>query len=180
MSVSNRDAGEGTVSSASLTFTATNATTAQTVTDMDDEVDDSDEPYRIGNCGPSTPDDATYDALEAGDVDDVLVVNTDDDATPEVTLPMEPASVSENVGVSRMTAAALATANTGTVMAVDNKVDALDKTGDGLGHGGKRSRQRRFHHTIIFTVATIADDDEKVFAFARAGGDPEDFEGCSK
>ena len=100
------DPDEGTVSPSSLTFTATDWNRARTVTvtGVDDEVDDGDEPYRIETGDPSSPDDATYDALGAGDVDDVDVVNRDDDATPEVTLAVSPASVSEKGGVATVTA----------------------------------------------------------------------------
>ena len=112
------DPGEGTVSPSSLVFTAANATTAQTVvvTGVDDEVDDGDEPYRIGTGDPSSPDDPAYNALGAGDVADVSVVNRDDDTTPTVTLALTPstidedgtastvATVSENGGVATVTA----------------------------------------------------------------------------
>ena len=112
------DPGEGTVSTSSLTFTTGSWSTAQTVvvTGVDDEVDDGDEPYRIETRDPSSPDDATYDALGAGDVDDVSVVNRDDDAAPTVTLALTPstideggtastvATVSENGGVATVTA----------------------------------------------------------------------------
>ena len=97
VSVTSRDAGEGRVSPPSLTFTATSWSTAQTVvvTGVDDEVDDGDEPYRIGTGDPSSPDDATYDALGAGDGDDVDVVNRDDDATPAVALVLAPSTIDE-------------------------------------------------------------------------------------
>ena len=112
------DPGEGRVSPATLTFTATSWSTAQTVvvTGVDDEVDDGDEPYVIETGDPSSPDDPAYDALEAGDVDDVSVVNADDDTTPAVTLALTPstideggtastvATVSENGGVATVTA----------------------------------------------------------------------------
>ena len=112
------DPGEGRVSPSPLVFTAANATTAQTVvvTGVDDEVDDGDEPYVIETGDPSSPDDPAYDALEAGDVDDVSVVNADDDTTPAVTLALTPstideggtastvATVSENGGVATVTA----------------------------------------------------------------------------
>ena len=112
------DPGEGTVSTSSLTFTTGSWSTAQTVvvTGVDDEVDDGDESYRIETRDPSSPDDATYDALGAGDVDDVSVVNRDDDAAPTVTLALTPSTideggtastvstVSENGGVATVTA----------------------------------------------------------------------------
>ena len=225
------DPGEGTVSPSPLVFTAANATTAQTVvvTGVDDEVDDGDEPYRIRTGDPSSPDDAAYDALEAGDVDDVSVVNRDDDAAPTVTLALTPstideggtastvATVSENGGVATVTAtlshpsdeattvtvsavavapavegdftlsteatltvAALATASTGTVTvaAVDNQVDAPDKT---VTVSGTAANARASADSAVMAVTaatlTIADDDEKGLVFARAGADPEDFEG---
>ncbi len=100
------DPGEGAVSPASLTFTTGSWDTPQTVTvtGVDDDADDGDEPYRIETGDPSSTDAAAYDGLEAGDVDDVSVVNTDDDATPTVTLALDPATVSEDGGVATVTA----------------------------------------------------------------------------
>ena len=205
------DPGEGTVSPSSLVFTATNATTAQTVvvTGVDDEVDDGDEPYRIETRDPSSPDDDAYDGLGAGDVADVLVVNADDDATPAVTLSLNPTSIAESGGVATVTAvlshpsdeattvtveatavapaeagdftlsteatltvAALATASTGTVTvaAVDNAVDAPDAE---VRVSGTAANDRASADSIPMTVTgatlTIADDDEKGLALARAG-----------
>ena len=210
------DPGEGTVSPSSLVFTAANATTAQTVvvTGVDDEVDDGDESYVIGTGDPSSPDDAAYDALEAGDVDDVDVVNADDDATPEVALVLAPSTIDEGGTASTvvteatvtavlsrpsgavtrvtveatpvapavagdftqtgtvLTIAAGETASTGTVTvaAVDNAVDAPDKE---VTVSGTAANQRAIDDSATMTVTaatlTIADDDEKGLAFARAG-----------
>ena len=218
------DPGEGTVSPSSLVFTAANATTAQTVvvTGVDDEVDDGDEPYRIETGDPSSPDAAAYDALGAGDVDDVDVVNADDDATPEVTLVLAPSTIDEGGTASTvvteatvtavlsrpsgavtrvtveatpvapavagdftqtgtvLTIAAGETASTGTVTvaAVDNAVDAPDKE---VTVSGTAANQRAIDDSATMTVTgatlTIADDDERGLAFARAGAEPEDFEG---
>ena len=218
------DPGEGRVSPSPLVFTAANATTAQTVvvTGVDDEVDDGDEPYRIGTGDPSSPDDATYDALGAGDGDDVDVVNRDDDATPAVALVLAPSTIDEGGTASTvstvtavlshpsdeattvtmaatavagsgavagdftlstettLTIAALATASTGTVTvaAVDNAVDAPDKE---VTVSGTAANQRALDDSATMTVTgatlTIADDDERGLVFARAGAEPEDFEG---
>ena len=218
------DPGEGTVSPSPLVFTAANATTAQTVvvTGVDDEVDDGDESYRIRTGDPSSPDDATYDALGAGDGDDVDVVNRDDDATPAVALVLAPSTIDEGGTASTvstvtavlshpsdeattvtvaatavagsgavagdftlstettLTIAALATASTGTVTvaAVDNAVDAPDKE---VTVSGTAANQRALDDSATMTVTgatlTIADDDERGLVFARAGAEPEDFEG---
>ena len=120
------DPGEGTVSPSPLVFTAANATTAQTVvvTGVDDEVDDGDEPYVIETGDPSSPDDPAYDGLGAGDVADVSVVNRDDDATPAVVLVLDPASISENGGVSRVTATLSHPSSAGTTVTVSAVADA--------------------------------------------------------
>lgn len=72
--------GEGTVSPASLTFSAANWTVPQpvTVTGADDAVDDGDRPYAIVTGAPLG--DAGYKALSGESVPDVPVLNRDNDA----------------------------------------------------------------------------------------------------
>ena len=71
---------EGVVAPSSLIFTTLNWNIQQpvTVTGQDDVVDDNDVQYTIVTGDP-TSGDAGYDALNAGDVADVTVTNTDDD-----------------------------------------------------------------------------------------------------
>ncbi|MFL5327544.1 MAG: DUF4347 domain-containing protein [Gemmataceae bacterium] len=77
IAVSTSDASEGTVSTASLTFTAANWNVPQTVTviGVDDFVDDDDQAYTI-ILGKSVSGDAKYSVIDPADVS---VTNTDDD-----------------------------------------------------------------------------------------------------
>lgn len=72
------DLSEGTVSATSLTFTAANWDTPQTVTvtGVDDDVDDGDVAYAIVTA-VATSTDPDYSGLDA---DDVSITNTDDDS----------------------------------------------------------------------------------------------------
>ena len=72
--------GEGTVSPASLTWSAANWALPQTVkvSGADDAVDDGDKPYSIVTGAPQSGD-AAYDALSAALVPDVPVLNRDND-----------------------------------------------------------------------------------------------------
>lgn len=74
--------GEGTVSPASLTWSAANWMLPQTVTisGADDAVDDGDKPYSIVTGAPQSGD-AAYAALSAASVPDVPVLNRDNDTT---------------------------------------------------------------------------------------------------
>jgi hypothetical protein len=77
VALSSSDTGEGSVSPASITFTAANWSAAQTVTvtGVDDEVDDGNVAYTIVTA-PATSADPNYAGRDA---DDVTVSNTDDD-----------------------------------------------------------------------------------------------------
>ncbi|MBO9664109.1 choice-of-anchor U domain-containing protein [Dokdonella sp.] len=77
IALSSSDTGEGTVSPASITFTAANWSSAQTVTvsGVDDALDDGDVAYTIVTA-PATSSDPGYAGRDA---DDVAVSNTDDD-----------------------------------------------------------------------------------------------------
>ena len=101
VSVSSRDAGEGTVSPSSLVFTTGNWNTARTVTvrGVDDSIDDGTVIWQV-RLDPASGD-ADYAALAHVDVD---VTTTDNDGAPGVTLMLEPASIPENGGVSTVTA----------------------------------------------------------------------------
>ena len=79
VSVTSRDASEGTVSPSSLTFTDSdwNTTQAVTVTGANDAIDDGDVTWSV-RLDPSS-DDANYDGLSNVDVS---VTTTDDDAAP--------------------------------------------------------------------------------------------------
>ena len=104
VAVASRDTSEGTASPPSLTFTegATgNWGTAQTVTvtGVDDDVDDGTVTWQV-RLDPASGD-TNYNGLANVDVD---VTTTDDDGAPGVTLALDPASVSENGGISTVTA----------------------------------------------------------------------------
>ena len=161
VAVSSRDAGEGTVEPASLTFAAAAWNTGQTVTvtGVQDPVDDGDAAWQV-RLDPSSGD-ADYNTVADVDVD---VTTADDDGPPGVTLALNTATLDESgaatvatvsatlshpsgaattVTVSAGTAwtagsdaaiviAAGATANasdTATVVAADNATDEPDRTG---------------------------------------------------
>ncbi len=205
------DPGEGAVSPSSLTFTAGNWNTAQTVTvtGVDDDADDGDASYVIETGDPSSATAAAYDGLEAGDVDDVSVTNADDDATPTVTLALSRTVVDENpeapaeerrttvtarlshpsgtattitvessaAGDYALSANAMLTIGAGeiasagevTITAVDDDVDAADKTVTVSGRA-ENDRAAADSTTVAVTGAelTITDDDERGFAFDPA------------
>lgn len=81
IALASSDTTEGTVNPASVTFTPANGIVLQTVTvtGVDDALDDNDIAYMITTGDPTSAGDANYDALNAGDVADVSVTNTDDD-----------------------------------------------------------------------------------------------------
>ena len=101
VSVTSRDTGEGTVSPSSLTFETSdwNTTQAVTATGVDDAIDDGDVTWDV-RLDPSSGD-ADYNGLANVDVS---VTTTDDDAAPGVVLSLSPSSISENGGVSTVTA----------------------------------------------------------------------------
>jgi len=81
--VSSSDDTEGGVSPATLTFTVDNWDAPQTVTvtGIDDDVADGDQPY-MGVLGAATSTDANYDGVDPADV---MITNTDDE-TPGITV----------------------------------------------------------------------------------------------
>ena len=101
VTVSSRDASEGTVSPSSLTFATTAWNTAQTVTvtGVDDAIDDGTVTWAV-RLDPSSGD-TDYNGLSNVGV---LVSTTDDDDLPTATLALSPASISESSGVSTVTA----------------------------------------------------------------------------
>ena len=97
VSVASRDAGEGSVSPPSLTFTggATgNWNTAQTVTvtGANDSIDDGTVTWAV-RLDPASGD-GDYDASSVEE--DVSVTTTDDDGPPGVTLALNPSSIAES------------------------------------------------------------------------------------
>ena len=100
VSVSSRDAGEGTVSPSSLVFTTGNWNAARTVTvrGVDDSIDDGTVTWQV-RLDPMSGD-ADYDGID----EDVDVTTTDDDGTPTARLVLSPSSIGENGGVSTVTA----------------------------------------------------------------------------
>ena len=114
VAVSSGDAGECRVSTAgsttpaaskTLTFSATNWSTAQTVTltGQDDDVDDGDVDCTI-TANAASANDAVYNSNT--EVPDVTFTarNTDDDPTPTVTLSVSPGSISEDGGTATVRA----------------------------------------------------------------------------
>ena len=101
VTVTSRDASEGTVSPSTLTFApgVWNTAWTVTVTGADDAIDDGEVTWDV-RLDPSSGD-ANYNGLD--DVD-VSVTTTDDDGAPGVTLSLSPASISENGGISTVTA----------------------------------------------------------------------------
>jgi hypothetical protein len=93
--LSSLDPSEGTVSPATLTFTAIDWNNPQpvTVTGVDDPFADGDKTYALVTS-PATSADPGYDRL---DPDDASVTNTDDE-TPTLAVQVAAASVSENAG----------------------------------------------------------------------------------
>ncbi len=93
VTVTSRDASEGTVSPPSLTFTTSAWNTAQTVTvtGVQDTIDDGDVTWQV-RLDPSSGD-SDYNAVTDVDVD---VTTTDDDGPPGVTLTLNPASIAES------------------------------------------------------------------------------------
>lgn len=93
---------EGTVSPASLTFTAANWSAPRTVTltGVDDKVQDGHQPYVV-SVGPSTSTDGKYNPKTAPDV---RVVNNDDD-TAEIRVSAVSGSPSEDGGTASFTIA---------------------------------------------------------------------------
>ncbi len=90
--LSSSDTSEGTVSPASMTFTAANWNVAQTatVTGVDDAVADGDQAYTIVTAA-ATSSDANYSGMDPADV---AVTNTDDDS-PGVTVTPTTVNVAE-------------------------------------------------------------------------------------
>ena len=102
VTVTSRDAGEGTVSPSSLVFTTGNWSTARTVTarGVDDSVDDGDVVWRV-RLDPSSGD-ANYDSSAVEE--EVDVTTEDDDGLPTMSLVLLPSSIGENGGVSTVEA----------------------------------------------------------------------------
>ncbi len=100
ISVTSQDPSEGRVEPAMLTFTPTAYNTAQTVTvtGQDDTIDDGDIPWTVRLASSSG--DTNYNTLS----EDVQVTTTDDEDAPTVTLVLMPSSISENGGVSTVSA----------------------------------------------------------------------------
>ena len=100
VAVSSRAPEEGTVSPSSLVFTTGNWNTARTVTvtGVDDDVDDGTVTWQV-RLDPRSGD-GNYDGID----ENVDVTTTDDDDAPGVTLALAPSSVTEDGGVSTVTA----------------------------------------------------------------------------
>ncbi len=101
VSVTSRDASEGTVSPPTLTFApgAWNTPQTVTVTGVQDTIDDGDVTWQV-RLDPSSGD-SDYNAVTDVDQD---VTTTDDDGAPTVTMALSPSSVAEMGGVATVTA----------------------------------------------------------------------------
>ncbi len=101
VTVTSLDASEGTVAPSVLVFTTSTWATAQpvTVTGVDDNVDDGNVAWQV-RLDPSS-DDTRYNGLDNVDVN---VTTADDDDAPTVTLVLTPPAITENGGVSTVTA----------------------------------------------------------------------------
>jgi len=101
IALSSSDTSEGNVSPASLTFTSTNGTTAQTVTitGVDDGVDDGDVSYTILTAA-ATSSDGAYNSLNGADVS---VSNTDDDTAGITVTPTSGLVTTEAGGTATFT-----------------------------------------------------------------------------
>ena len=115
VTVSGRDGSEGTVAPPSLIFAPSGWNTAQTVTvtGKDDNVDDGTVTWAV-RLDPSSGD-TGYNGLDG---EDVSVDTTDDDGPPGVVLSLSPASVSENGGISTVTATLLRPSSAATTLTV--------------------------------------------------------------
>ena len=153
VSVSSLDPSEGRVAPSTLVFTVQNWETAQTVTvtGLDDDVDDGNVDWKV-RLDTSSGGDVNYNGLEDVDVD---VRTIDNDAAPTVTLALEPLSISEDGGVSTVTAtlsrpSVAATAVTVTAAPVSPAVaDDFTQTGTTLivAAGGTKSTE-----TVTVTI----------------------------
>ena len=201
VTVSSRDTSEGAASPSSLTFAATAWNTAQTVTvtGAADDIDDGDVVWKV-RLDPSSGD-ANYNGLANVDVS---ATTKDGDDAPTATLSLSPSSISEDGGVSTVTAtlshrsvavttvtvtapamasdytlsaatmltiAAGEIASSGlvTIVAVDNDVDAADKTVTVSGVA-MNDRAAADSATVAVTPATLTltDDDTAGFVFDPA------------
>jgi large repetitive protein len=99
--LSSSDTGEGTVSPASVTFTAGNWSAPQTVTltGVNDDLDDGDVSYTIVTAAAVSTD-ANYSSLNAADVS---VTNTDDDTAGITVNPTSGLVTTESGGVATFT-----------------------------------------------------------------------------
>src|SRR5262249_44854954 len=101
IALSSSDTTEGTVSPASVTFTASNWDVAQTVTvaGVDDTVADGDVAYTVGTAAAVSAD-ASYNGLDPADV---AVTNTDNDTAGIVVSPTTGLVTSESGGAATFT-----------------------------------------------------------------------------
>jgi len=101
--LSSSDLSEGTISTGSVTFTATDWDTAQTVTvtGVNDDVDDGDINYTIFTAA-ATSTDTAYNGI---DPDNVFVTNTDDDAAGVSIVPTSGLITTESGGNATFTMA---------------------------------------------------------------------------
>ncbi len=102
LAITSSDVNENTVSPSSITFDSSNWNVAQTitVTGVDDAVDDGNQTSTI-LLAAATSIDSGYNGRKPADM---MVINTDDDGQPSVTLSIDNASLAEAGGVATLTA----------------------------------------------------------------------------
>lgn len=123
--LSSSNPAEGTVAPASLTFTAVNWNTPQTVTvtGVDDSTDDGDVAYRIV-IAAAVSTDAAYNGLDPADV---TAINTNDDTAGVTVTPTSGLFTSESGGTAKFTVA-LDTLPTADVTIAVGSLDTLEGT----------------------------------------------------
>ena len=141
--ISSSDTGEGTVSTPSLTFTAENWDTPQTVTitGQDDDLLDGDIAYTILTAA-ATSSDPNYNGMDA---DDVSVANTDLD-TAEVTISANDAAAAEPADNAQFTVTLSKASDTDTVISYTISGDATADS-DYTALSGQRHGHRRVDHS---------------------------------
>ena len=169
---------EGTVSPDSLTFTADNWQTAQTVTvtGQNDNIDDNDQSYRIELVTSS--DDTNYNNTSRT----ITATNTDDDDAPTaITLTATPATITEAGGTQAITITAtfeggIAVTDT-TTIALDIVGSASSTTDYGIAESAPRTitipaRATTGSTTLTITPVadTVADDAETIIIDGNASG----------
>ena len=177
VAITSSNISEGTVSPDSLTFTADNWQTAQTVTvtGQNDNIDDNDQSYRIELVTSSA--DSNYNTSST-----ITVTNTDDDNAPTaITLTATPATITEAGGTQSITITAtfeggIAVTDT-TTIALNFTGTATSTTDYGITESAPHTitiPARATTGSTILTITpvadTVADDAETIIIDGSASG----------